>query len=145
MSDFFDKLDSTIDKQKRADNDHRAAKQENEDFFSQISARLVPTLEVYAEKLKERGIRVEHSANNRHVSMELKYSDGGHRALLLHTNLDTGRIEFEEHYTNDDGKNCKSITGTSYDQSTWKDELFESKLKKMIEDFVFYAPRHGGF
>lgn len=145
MSDFFDKLDSTIDKQKRTDSDHRATKQENEYFFSQIYARLVPTLEFYAEKLKERGITVEHSANSRHLSLELKYSDGGHRALLLRTNLDNDRVEFEEYFTNDDGKNCKSTTGASYDQSTWKDELLAPKLEKLIEDFVFYAPRHGGF
>ena len=145
MSDFFDKLDNAIGKQKQAENDHKAAKQENEEFFSQISARLSPTLEAYATKLKERGMRVVHSANSRHVWLELKYSDGGHRALSLHTNLDSGRVEFEEFFTNDDGKNYKSTTGASYDPSTWKDEFFASKLEKMIEDFVFYAPRHGGF
>ena len=145
MSDFFDKLDSAIDKQKQAESDHKAAKQQNEEFFSQISARLAPALENYATKLKERGMRVVHSANSRHVWLELKYSDGGHRSLSLNTDLDSGRIFFEEHFTNDDGKNYKSTSGASYDQATWKDEIFASKLEKMIEDFVFYAPRHGGF
>ncbi|MCP3049471.1 hypothetical protein K6X13_20590 [Xanthomonas euvesicatoria pv. allii] len=55
MSDFFDKLDSTIGKQKQAESDHKAAKRESEEFFSQISARLATTLETYAEKLKGRG------------------------------------------------------------------------------------------
>lgn len=144
MSDFFDKIDNAISKQKQAEIDHKSAQQENEEFFSQISARLAPTLETYATKLKERGMRVVHSANGRHVWLELKYRDGGHRALSLQTNLDSGRIEFEEHFTNDDGKNYKSTTGASYDKSSWNDELFVSRLEKMIEDFIFYAPRHGG-
>ena len=145
MADFFSKLDSAIDKQKEAENDHKEAKQQNAEFFGQISARLAPILEQYAKQLEDRGMRVTHSANERFVWLELKYRDGGHRALSLHTGLNSGRIEFEELFTNDDGKNYKSTTGASYDQSTWKDELFVSKLEKMIEDFVFYAPRHGGF
>ena len=37
------------------------------------------------------------------------------------------------------------LDGSSYDESTWKDDLFKIKIEKLIEDFIFYAPRYGGF
>lgn len=145
MSDFFSKIDSEIVKQKQAEQSRKAASGRNSEFFREASARLAPILEEYAAKLKERGMNVTHSANDQYVWLELKYADGGHRSIAAHTNTDSGRIEFEEHFTDDDGKNYKSVTGQSYDQSTWADGIFVSKLEGMIENFVIYAPRHGGF
>lgn len=144
MNDFFTNIDNHINEQKKAKDAYQATKEKNEEFFELISLRLMHILEQYVQEIKKREIEVKSSTNTRHISIELKYKDGGHRSLVLNTNLNSGRIEFNQYYTNDDGKNYQSTDGGSYDESTWKDDIFKGKVEKLIQDFIFYAPRHGG-
>ena len=117
----------------------------NEEFFEHTSLRLIPILEQYVEEIKKRNIQVKSTSNKRYISVELKYKNGGYSCLLLSTNLESGRIEFQKNYTGDNGERFVSVDGSSYDERTWKDDIFKTKIEKLIEDFVFYAPRYGGF
>ncbi|HHO3516519.1 TPA: hypothetical protein ACRRF8_003824, partial [Acinetobacter baumannii] len=120
-------------------------KKNNEEFFEHTSLRLIPILEQYVEEIKKRNIQVKSTSNKRYISVELKYKNGGYSSLLLSTNLESGRIEFQKNYTGDNGERFVSVDGSSYDERTWKDDIFKTKIEKLIEDFVFYAPRYGGF
>jgi len=145
MSDFFSKIDNQIKQQKDAKNSHELQKKNNEEFASQVITRLLPILEEYIEKLKQRNINVNFSSNSRSISLKLSYRNGGYNSLVMNSSFDTGRIEFRNYFTNDDGKNYESTDGSSYDENTWKDEIFKNKIEKLIEDFITYSPRHGGF
>lgn len=145
MNDFFKNIDKNIEEQKKSKSDYSEMKEKNEDFFELVSLRVMPILEQYVEEMKKRNIKFKYSNNKRHISIELKYKNGGHNSLIFNPNLDSGRIEFNRYFTSDDGKNYHSTDGSSYDESTWSDEFFKTRLEKLIEDFIFYAPRYGGF
>ena len=145
MTDFFSTIDNQIDKQQEAKNSKEAEKKNNEEFATKTINRLLPTLDEYVEQLKQRNINVKPFSNERSISLKLVYRDGGHNNLVMSTNFDTGRLEFRNYFTNDDGKNYESTDGSSYDENTWKDDIFKNQLEKLITDFIFYAPRHGGF
>ena len=145
MADFFSTIDDQIDKQKEDKNSNEEKKKNNEEFATQTINRLLPILDEYVEQLKQRNINVSPFSNVRSISLKLLYRDSGHHSLVMSTNLDTGRIEFRNYFTSDDGKNYESTDGSSYDENTWKDDIFKNQLEKLITDFIFYAPRHGGF
>ncbi|WP_109858689.1 hypothetical protein [Acinetobacter baumannii] len=145
MDEFFKKIDNSIGAQKKSKSDFNEMKKNNEEFFEHTSLRLIPILEQYVEEIKKRNIQVKSTSNKRYISVELKYKNGGYSSLLLSTNLESGRIEFQKNYTGDNGERFVSVDGSSYDERTWKDDIFKTKIEKLIEDFVFYAPRYGGF
>lgn len=145
MSDFFSKIDNQINQQKDTKNSHELKKKNNEEFALQVITRLLPILEEYIEKLKQRNINVKSSSNSRSISLKLSYRNGGYNSLVMNSSFDTGRIEFRNFFTNDDGKNYESTDGSSYDENTWKDDIFKNEIEKLIEDFITYSPRHGGF
>lgn len=145
MTDFFSTIDNQIDKQQAAKNSKEAEKKNNEEFATKTINRLLPTLDEYVEQLKQRNINVKPFSNERSISLKLVYRDGGHNNLVMSTNFDTGRLEFRNYFTNDDGKNYESTDGNSYDENIWKDDIFKEKIEKLIRDFISYAPRHGGF
>ncbi len=144
MSDFFSKIDQQIDQQKDAKKSDELQKKNNEEFASQVITRLLPILEEYIAELKQRNIKVRYSSNSRSISLELLYRNGGYNSLVMNSSFDTGRIEFKNFFTNDDGKKYESTDGSSYDENTWKDDIFKKKIEKLIEDFVNYSSRHGG-
>jgi hypothetical protein len=46
--------------------------------------------------------------------------------------------------TNDDGRTYTSTDGSSYRANNWDNDIFIQKLEKHINDYLFYAERHGG-
>lgn len=144
MADFFSKIDSIIDEQKKAQQAQQTTDQENRELFEQISARLAPILESYVQELKARSFKVTFSASHSSVWIELKYGNGGRRALSLQIEQETGQFGFYEYFPDKSGKEVKATTGSSYNRATWKDEFFKQRLEKVIEDFITFAPLHGG-
>ena len=124
MTDFFSTIDNQIDKQQEAKNSKEAEKKNNEEFATKTINRLLPTLDEYVEQLKQRNINVKPFSNERSISLKLVYRDGGHNNLVMSTNFDTGRLEFRNYFTNDDGKNYESTDGSSYNENIWKDDIF---------------------
>lgn len=142
--DFFDKLDKKISEQESADRVARNQTMVNREFSHEAIRKMLEIATSYKGKLRERDIHAEISGNQRGFSFKMIWADGGHRALEVYPDLHSGRIQFHTAFTNDDGRNLRSTDGASYDAGNWKDEDFEPKLKKLIDDFVFYADRHGG-
>lgn len=145
MSDFFSKIDNQIKQQINAKSSNELKMEKNEKFSFETINRLLPTLEEYVEKLKERNIKVSCSCNERAISIQLVYRNSGYNSFVLVTNRETGRLEFRNFFTGDDNQKHESTDGSSYDENTWKDDIFKEHLEKLIQEFVTYAPRYGGF
>lgn len=143
--EFFANVDVKLSKSAEADAASKNAASENREFLGAVIARLTPITSSYKAKLKERNIQVEVQSYPTGISFTLRYKDGGYRALNIGGRLEDNRIEITTLSTNDDGRNYKSSSGASYDKNNWKDSVFEVELQKCINDFLFYADRHGGF
>ncbi len=142
--DFFANVDVKLSKAAEANAASKNTASENREFLEEVIARLAPVASSYKEKLKERKVQVEVQSYPTGISFTLRYKDGGHRALNIGGRLEDNRIEVTTLFTNDDGRNYKSTSGASYDKNNWKDSVFEDELQKCINDFLFYADRHGG-
>lgn len=142
--DFFTNVDSKLRKISEAEAASKDKAAENREFLQEVIARLAPVGSSYKAKLKERNIHAEVQSYPAGLSFTLRYKDGGHRGLSIGGSLETNRISITSSFTNDDGRNFTSTNGATYDKSNWKDEVFEEQLQKCIEDFLFYADRHGG-
>lgn len=143
--DFFSKVDKKIKAAKETQASVKADASEGLDFLKEVVSRLTPMAASYAAKLQDRGIKVNLKSTAFSITFSLVFNDGGHHALILGSSSPSNRLEITGDYTNDDGRDFTSRDGTSYDSKNWKDDIYEEKLKKCIEDFIFYADRHGGF
>lgn len=146
MNDFFSKVDQKIDKIKQQHQQSETEANENLEFLEEIVAELTNKVEAYVNQIRNRGITVDFHASKSGILFNLKYKDGGHFGTRLGRSkyANNNRIEITGSFTNDDGKNYTSTSGTTYDRQTWKDEYFISSIEKCIDDYLFYAPRHGG-
>ncbi|AZE30319.1 hypothetical protein C4K05_3613 [Pseudomonas chlororaphis subsp. aureofaciens] len=143
-TDFFKKPDQQIESAR----DNKIAAEHisktNLDYLAEIILRIKPVAEGYASELKQREIMVDLKSSKHSITFSMKYKDGGHHSLTLGSSHSDNRIEITGNYTNDDGRPYSSTDGKSYDQTNWSDDIYKEKLEKCIEDFIFYASRHGG-
>jgi hypothetical protein len=144
VEDFFSKVDATLSKVAEAQMTARSMADQNRQFLETVIVRLSPTVFAYKEKLRERGIYAEVDSYPTAITFTMRYKDGGHHGLRIGGKLESNLIEVTTSFTSDDGKNYTSTDGGSYDSANWNDSIFEAKLRKCIEDFLFYADRHGG-
>lgn len=142
--DFFDKVDAKLSSdaaKKQAANDLNAR---NREFSKKAISEVYPLAVEYKKKLVERGIHVELNGSETGFSFKAFYADGGHNGLEVYPTLETGEIQFHSIYTNDDGRNHRGTDAARYNEKNWTPKEFEVRLKKSIDDFLFYADRHGG-
>ena len=145
-NDFFAKIDGKLGEIKQKEQQASELADENAIFLEEIVTKLTTKVEEYVNQLNSRNIQVNATITKRSISFTLKFKDGGHHGTRLGQSLrsNNNRIEITNMFTNDDGKNYTSTSGMTYDHTNWKDEFFISAIEKCIEDFLFYAPRHGG-
>jgi len=142
--EFFNKIDQKLQNQKNVKASSKVTEDENLTFLKEVVLRITPLTEDYAAKLQDRGMKVSIKTSDYSISFSLFFKDGGHYAVILGSSDPSNRIEITVDFTNDDGRNFTSRSGATYNAETWKDEIYEESLRKCIEDFIFYADRHGG-
>jgi hypothetical protein len=142
--EFFDKADKKLASLRAAAQAAKTARDVNLEFAQRVFPEIASIAQSYKKKLLERGIHVEISGNDRGLTFNMMYADGGHRGLMVYPEIESNRIQFHTIYTNDDGRDMTGTDGVSYNESGWKDGIFEQKLQKAIDDFLSYADRHGG-
>lgn len=143
-TDFFKKLDQQIESIRNNKATTENISKSNLDHLAETVMRIKPIAEGYVSELKNRQVTADLKTSQYSITFSMKFKDGGHHSLTLGSSHNDNRIEITGHYTNDDGRPYSSTDGKSYDQTNWSDEIYKAKLEKCIEDFIFYAPRHGG-
>ena len=142
---FFNNVDKKIAEKQQEQKEEKTRLDEERAFLSQLVESLLPKVEFYKDGLLERGVHAELSSSPRHICFKMKYKDGGrHDLLLSETQRFDGRITMTTESTSDDGRTFTSIDGSSYESSQWNNDIFIQKLEKHINDYLFYAERHGG-
>lgn len=141
-NEFFKKIDEEIGKLKEQKIQEEQTSEDQRNLAIKLVESLSPLLERYKKNLEERGIRTEIFTKDDYFSFKMFYSDGGHRGFELRN--DTKKYEMVRLYTNDDGRDKESSSGVT-DLNTYTVEHFEKMLQHDIKDFIFYAPRHGGY
>lgn len=142
---FFKSVDEKIGRQKQEQIEEKETLIHERERLSEIIESLVPEVETYKNGLLERGINAEISSSSRHLSFDMKYKDGGrHDLLLSETERFDGRFAIMKFSTSDDGRTFSSTSGASYNSTTWSNDDFIQALERHINDFLFYANRHGG-
>jgi hypothetical protein len=143
---FFKGVDEKIGRQKQEQIEENETLVQERERLSEIIESLVPEVETYQNRLIERGIHAEISSSSRHLSFNMKYKDGGkHDLLLSETERFDGRYAIMTFSTSDDGRTFRSTNGSSsYNSASWSNDHFIQALERHINDFLFYANRHGG-
>jgi hypothetical protein len=144
IDDYFGKFDGKMGAIANTQTKAQEVKSKNEKFLEEFISRLAPMVSTYKAKLKERGVNADVESHPTGISFTLKYKDGGHRATHIGRDSKTSRIEITTFFTDDNHKNYRSTDGNSHDQNSWQDEFFELSLQRCIDDYLFYADRHGG-
>ena len=146
-SDFFDEVDKNLGEHEKKRAEAAVEAKLNSEFLCETVVRLTPRVKEYADNALERGMKTDLHIGERVISFSLKFKDGGHRSTTLGHSMpgtDTNRIEIVGSFTNDNGQDFTSRTGTTYDHTNWKDELFLKDIEACLTDFVSRASRHGG-
>jgi hypothetical protein len=144
--DFFKEVDKKIDSINEAKTKDKNSALEVDIFMKKAIQDFMPTLQTYVDKVEERGIKCECRSNELSFSFMLFYKDGGKNGLTFGQDftLNSGAFIFKGHSTNDDGKNFTSTDGSPISQNNWSLEDAEKRVQRTINDFLFYADRHGG-
>lgn len=145
--DFFTKVDKKMDSIDEAEAAEKTAAAELQAFMKRAIEDFSPTLQSYVDQIKKRGIRCESNCNGHSFSITLYFKDGGKHGLTFSQEYRSslGAYSFNGHFTNDDGKDYTSTDGSQITQSNWSADDAERRIQKVIEDFLFYADRHGGY
>lgn len=137
-ADFFAGLQKKLSDDALA----KAAKQsESDKFISAAIAEMKPLLRDYMSDLDKMGIQVQaHGLDDdgNFISFKMFYEDGGHGGFVTRGHC------LVQLFTDDDGKNYSSESPNVRLDGAFKTAKFESFVKQCIEDFIFYADRHGG-
>jgi hypothetical protein len=142
--DFFAKVDAKLQKESQANTAVSKTALKNREFLKEVIARLGPIVASYQAKLKERGIDAEVNNDEAGMSITLHYKGGGYRKLRIGGELESYRIEFSTEFTSDDDTTYTATDRLTHDYSNWQDSIFETKLQRLIDDFLNLANKHGG-
>jgi hypothetical protein len=142
--DYFATVDAKLQKQSQADTSVSKTAMKNREFLEKVIARLGPVVTSYLAKLKERGINAEVNNDDASMSITLHYKGGNYRKLRIGGERESYRIEFSTEFTSDDGAIYTATDRLTHDYSNWQDSIFETKLQRLIDDFLNLANKHGG-
>lgn len=138
--EFFTKVDAKLHKKTGA-NTSIETESQNRELVKQVISRLMPVVVSYRSKLQERGINADVDSSPAGISITLRYKDGDHNELQIGSiskssilELKTSLVESGQAY----------VTTKTYDYDKWNDSIFETKLQKLIDNFLLYADKHGG-
>jgi hypothetical protein len=139
--DFFAKVDTKLRKETATDAASLETASKNREFVKQVIDRLTPVAASYETKLKERGINTKVDSSATGITVTLRYQDGCRNELYVGGLPKSQLIELNTSFIED---NQTYAATKSYDHSKWQDGFFEAKLQRLIDDFLFYADKHGG-
>lgn len=145
VQDFFKDLDGKINGMNIAAV-AKINKRPNDQAFSEKAILAMHSLaDYYAKKLGERGITATVSGNERGIKFEMRWADRAGHGLSVLPDIVNGQLKLTRNSTDHtDGKRFRSTNGRTYNEKTWPAEMFESSLKSIIDDYLYYASRHGG-
>lgn len=136
---FFEKLTARISREQRtADASQSQLNAARQAAIEQIKA----ILRQYQTNLEHCGLVVQSMGlddDGQFVEMKLIYKDGHHHGLQISDGM------LRSVFTKGDGQNYSS-QGPNADLSrSFSAQAFDLFVQSMIEDFLFYAERHGGY
>lgn len=120
---------------------------ELETFFEQKIKSITPLLREYDQRIKNRKINCALSIHKLGFSVRMYFKDGCYHELTFDCEKDPKYLffSFKRIFNSEDGNNCFSTDGVSITSRNWSKKLVSEKIEKEIEDFLFYADRHGGY
>lgn len=142
--EFFSKIGNMIAQQAVQRSNAANQSQHVRTFQGDVIKRVASIAKRYVAGLEQQGVRAEFEQNALGLSFTMRWEDGGHWTLILGPSHDANGLQFYEDFTSDDGRNSRTTDASSFTSATWKDDLFEQRLQKAVERYVFYADRHGG-
>jgi hypothetical protein len=144
-SEFFGKLDAKLNVETKKATENRSRELEIREIAKRIVRETTPVLEKYKGMLEERGIRVELQTFPDLITFKLFYARGGHRGFQFREDMKYKRYEFVSQFTNDDGRDMEGFGGGPRTDESFSIEAFENYVQQLIEDFVSWSDRHGGY
>lgn len=139
--DFFNKVDAKLRKENATDTASRETASKDGEFVKQVIAKVTPVAVSYQAKLKERGIDTKMNSSPTSITITLQYSDGCRNELYIGGLPNSGLIELNTSYIED---NQTYAATKSYNSTKWQDGFFEDRLQRLIENFLLYTDKHGG-
>jgi hypothetical protein len=143
--DFFGELDKKIGGLNAKEQAKAAQKAAEAAFSEKAIADMHPVAQQYVEKLRERGITARVSGSESGLTFEMRWADSADHGLTVYPDLETGRLKIVRNSTDHtDGKRFRSSDGLTHGEADWEPSKFEGALKSVINDYMFYADKHGG-
>ena len=139
--DFFAKVDAKLHKETETDAASLETASKNREFLEQVVTRLMPLVASYEAKLKEREIDTEVDGHQTGISITLRYKDGNHDDLSIGGVPKSSLIELKTTLIE---KGQWFTSSKTYNHSKWQDSFFETRLQRLIENFLLHADKHGG-
>lgn len=143
--DFFNALDKKIGDLNAKQQASAAQKDADSAFSEEAILEMHTVARDYVAKLKDRGITARVSGNERGIRFEMRWADNADHGLAVYPDIDTGRLKIIKNSTDhSDDRRFQSTDGRLYGRADWDSSKFESALQSVINDYLFYADKHGG-
>lgn len=142
--DFFAALDAKLDESSTSEVQHATAREEAEAFAERVIAPAVVFANSVAEQLASRGITAEVIPSTTSVTFTMRFKNQDKHDLFVGLEHDRPGIQATGYYVDEKGKPYSATTGVLYRAANWTDTTYRELLKKHVDDYGFYASRHGG-
>lgn len=136
--DFFAEIDAALAGHAEASRTSRQRDDKNREFSHAAIGTMLPLAKNYKARLRERGIHAEIQGGERGFSFKMIWADAGHWTLEVYPSLGSNLLQFHTTFTKEDGREARMTDGATYDEQSWRDNMFKEKLEKAITDFIFY-------
>jgi hypothetical protein len=142
--DFFKRLDANLSSQKEREAEQRVKSEVEQRAAVAFVDAVVPDLSEFRRGLESRGIAVDFSHWGDGFRFRMLYADGGHSGFELTTDAKSDGYTIFGLFTNDDGRNYRSIGTVPGGPPNWDASEFRKHIEESIERFMLHAHRHGG-
>lgn len=143
--DFFSGLDNKLTELKTNEQEAQERERANRAAAEDAIEAMHPVANDFAAKLRERGMSAKVSGSRKGLTFEMRWADNGEHGLSAYPDLSSGRLKLIRTSTDHtDGRRFSSTDGMMYAAGQWSPDRFEAALKSIIEDYIYYAPKHGG-
>lgn len=141
--DFFSRIDKMLSSQEVDRKTEAAQADAAEKWATSAISKAREIAKHMQAELRNRGISSELSGSGTTITFVMKFRNGDRHSLYAGLDRPRKGIEYVGYYT-EGGKDYSGTTGELYPESQWTESGYEQRLQKHVEDYISFAPRHGG-
>lgn len=141
---FFNRIDTELQKQGQDEEQKATRVADAEALARDAISEATAVLKPYRDKLATRAISTNLEGGSTTLRLKMVYGNGDIHDLYFGLDRDAAALHFVSYHVDENGSRYSATDAARIRRDQWTIGEFTRRLEKHIEDYIFYAKRHGG-